>query len=253
MKNTLLVVVLALFVSVHGQIVNGGFEDNSCGADTWCEYGPGNWFPGWTVGDDGNIDIHFASSCCGTFMPHSGSWSVDLNGDEIGSISQTVPTKAENQYTVTFWLASNPNCGPQFRTFDLSANGASTESYSFDTAGTDPSNPGWTQQTYSFTATSSSTTLNFVSTTPDTSCGPAIDDLSIVEYGAVDICSQFSFGDQGMFCTPDQTGYYNCLGGPFAPLSTFQPCAAGTTCWCDYGVECSEGGTVSPCRDANSN
>jgi len=250
----ILIVVLAIFAAVQGtSIVNGGFEDNSCSANTWCEYGGGNWFNGWTVGSQGDIDIHFASTCCGTFLPHSGSWSVDLNGDQIGSISQTVTTKAENQYTLTFWLASNPNCGPRFRTFELSANGGNTQTFTFDVAGTSTANPGWTQQTYTFTANSASTTLNFVSTTQFTTCGPAIDDLSIVEHGPADICSQFTFDTQGYFCTQDGTGFYQCLSGPWAPLSAFQPCAAGTYCWCPYGQECSNGGTTSPCRDANSN
>jgi len=67
------------------------------------------------------------------------------------------------------------------------------------------------------------------------------------------ICSGFSFsGDSGYFCSADQTGYYYCLTGPFAPLDSFNLCGAGTSCACAYGVECSNGGTESPCRDANS-
>jgi len=67
------------------------------------------------------------------------------------------------------------------------------------------------------------------------------------------ICSGFSFsGDSGYFCSADQTGYYYCLTGPFAPLDAFQLCGAGTSCACSLGVECSNGGTESPCRNANS-
>jgi len=68
-----------------------------------------------------------------------------------------------------------------------------------------------------------------------------------------EICSGFSFtGESGYFCSADQTGYYYCLTGPFAPLDSFNLCGAGTSCACDYGVECSNGGTESPCRDSNS-
>jgi len=249
--NSLLVFVFALFVTVHAQatIVNGGFEDNSCyNYDSWCEYGAGNPFPGWTVGSVGNIDLHNSNPCCGTFVAHSGSWSIDLNGNTIGSVSQTVSTTAEYQYVLTFWMASNPNCGPQYRTMTITANGGSAQDYTFDTAGTNTANPGWVQQTYTFYASSSSTTLNFQSTTPDTTCGPALDDLSIVENNVQAICSQYTFDTQGYFCSADATGFYQCLGGPFAPLDAFQSCAAGTTCVCAVGVECSNGGTTSPCQ-----
>lgn len=66
-------------------------------------------------------------------------------------------------------------------------------------------------------------------------------------------CSGFSFsGDSGYFCSADQTGYYYCLTGPFAPLDSFNLCPPGTHCACSWGVECSNGGTESPCRNADS-
>jgi len=248
--NILLVFVVALFFA-QGQttaIINGGFEQNSCGATTWCEYGGGNNFPGWTVGSVGNIDLHYNNPCCGTFASHSGSWSIDLNGDTEGSISQTISTTPEYQYVLSFWMASNPNCGPEFKTMTITENGANPQDYTFDSLGTSTAAPGWILQTYTFTATSTSTTINFQTTTPDTTCGPAIDDVSIVQNNVAAICSQYTFTTEGYFCSPDASGFYQCLSGPWAPLSAFQHCAGGTTCVCAVGVECSNGGTTSPCQ-----
>jgi len=62
------------------------------------------------------------------------------------------------------------------------------------------------------------------------------------------LCDSWSWTtDPGYFCSADHSGFYMCLSGPFAPLDSFQPCAAGTVCACPVGVECSQGGTVSPC------
>jgi len=54
-----------------------------------------------------------------------------------------------------------------------------------------------------------------------------------------DRCATLSFPEtQGYFCTSDGSGYYQCLKGPFAPISANRPCAPGTSCKCPYGVEC---------------
>jgi len=67
------------------------------------------------------------------------------------------------------------------------------------------------------------------------------------------ICEGFSYaGEAGYFCSSDTTGYYYCLAGAFAPLDSLQTCAPGTSCTCAWGVECSEGGLESPCRNADS-
>jgi len=248
--NSVLVFVFALFVAAQAttSIVNGGFEDNSCTANTWCEYGGGNPFNGWTVGSVGNIDLHYSTPCCGSYTAHSGSWSIDLNGNTEGSVSQTITTTHEFQYVLSFRMASNPNCGPRYRTMTVTSNGGNAQSFSFDSWGTSTANPGWVQQSYTFYASSSSTTLNFQSTTPDTTCGPTLDDFSIAENNVAAICSQYTFNTQGYFCSGDASGFYQCLSGPWAPLSAFQNCGAGTTCVCSVGVECSNGGTTSPCQ-----
>jgi len=62
-------------------------------------------------------------------------------------------------------------------------------------------------------------------------------------------CSAVAGGatSMGYYCSPDHTGFYQCLPDAWASLDSFQACPAGTTCGCNYGIECSNGGTQSPC------
>jgi len=52
-------------------------------------------------------------------------------------------------------------------------------------------------------------------------------------------CATYTFTDQGYFCSADHTGYYQCLSGVFASQSSLRPCAPGTSCKCNEGVDCS--------------
>jgi len=55
-----------------------------------------------------------------------------------------------------------------------------------------------------------------------------------------DRCLTYSWPEtQGWFCSADQTGYYQCLKGPWASQAVFQLCPPGTSCKCAVGVECS--------------
>jgi len=55
-----------------------------------------------------------------------------------------------------------------------------------------------------------------------------------------DRCATYSFPEtQGFFCSEDQSGYYQCLKGPWAPQAAYRACAPGTFCRCAVGVECS--------------
>jgi len=246
--NSLLIVAV-VFVQLlciqAASIQNGGFEDGSCDASTWCEYSS-NEMPGWTIGS-GNVDLHYSTSCCGSFTAYDGDWSVDLNGNTAGSISQTVDTIAALKYDLTFWMASNPNCGPSERQLSVST-GFASQTYTFSVFGTSSQEPGWTQQTFSFTAVSSSTTITFQSLTSG-GCGAAIDDVAITENDVAAICRGFTFSNQGYFCSADGTGFYQCLQGQWESLSAFQYCPTGTSCACAYGVECSVNGSESPCRN----
>jgi choice-of-anchor C domain-containing protein len=158
---------------------NGGFEDLS---GTYVDGGsgfqqlnaPNTSIDGWTV-DAGSVDW------IGTYWPApEGAMSIDMSGADAGTLSQTFDTTIGNTYTVSFLLSGNPVGGDPIKTLDVSATGGAVANYTHDTSGTDLTNMVWTAQTYTFLATSASTTLSFISTTPG-AFGPAIDNVVVTE------------------------------------------------------------------------
>jgi choice-of-anchor C domain-containing protein len=166
-------------LAVFNPPVNGGFEDLSL---TYADGGsgfqqldaPNTSIDGWTV-VAGSIDW------IGTYWPApEGAMSIDMSGVNAGTLSQTFDTTIGNTYKVSFLLSGNPAGGPPIKTLDVSATGGTPVSYSHDTTGTDLTSMVWAPQTYEFLATSTSTTLSFISTTA-TAHGPAIDDVAVSE------------------------------------------------------------------------
>src|SRR4029077_9565796 len=129
---------------------------------------------GWSV-DAGSVD--WISSY---WTAADGSMSIDLSGADAGTISQTLATTIGNTYTVSFFLSGNPAGPPTVKTLDVTATGATPASYTYDVTGNDLTNMNWTPETFTFLATSASTTLSFVSTTAG-AFGPALDDVAITE------------------------------------------------------------------------
>jgi len=153
---------------------NGSFEISTCdplagsfntqGAVSTC-------LTAWTVTQN-NVDY-----INGYWQASDGTHSVDLNGNtSAGGIEQVFDTLVGYLYLVTFDLAGNPDGG--IKTLDVTAAGTTT-SYSFDTAGKDLTNMGWSQQFFAFTANSTSTTLQFLSTTGDCCAGAALDNVAV--------------------------------------------------------------------------
>jgi choice-of-anchor C domain-containing protein len=129
---------------------------------------------GWTV-DAGSVDW------IGTYWSaQDGSMSIDMSGADAGTLSQTLATTIGNTYTVSFFLSGNPAGPPTVKTLSVSATGGATASYTYDVTGNTLTNMNWTPETYTFLATSASTTLSFVSTTAS-AWGPAIDNVVITE------------------------------------------------------------------------
>jgi len=157
-------------------LVNGSFEQ-----------GPplGNWLPlnpgskvitGWVV-TRGQIDLvgtHWTAA--------EGKRSIDLHGSPgFGGVSQTFATTPNKTYVVTFMLAGNPDGTVPKKTMGVSAAGKSA-TFTFDATGKTHKAPGWKKQTWRFTATEKKTTLELYTLMKnDNSCGPLIDDVSVVE------------------------------------------------------------------------
>lgn len=129
----------------------------------------------WAV-VSGNVDY------IGSYWTSSdGVRSLDLTGSDgtAGAVSKTFATVVGHTYEVTFDLAGNPDGGPVVKTLEVDAGGAPVP-YSFNTLGKDTTNMGWTQQTFAFTATGSSTTLTFRSLDAGF-FGPALDNVVITD------------------------------------------------------------------------
>ena len=159
-------------------LTNGSFEDSGTYADNGSGFqqldAPNTSIDGWSV-DAGSVDW------IGTYWPApDGAMSIDMSGADAGTLSQTFDTTIGNTYTVTFLLSGNPAGPPTVKTLEVSATGGTTALFAHDTTGTDLTTMVWAPQTYTFLATSASTTLTFTSTTGG-AFGPAIDAVAVTE------------------------------------------------------------------------
>jgi uncharacterized protein (TIGR03437 family) len=152
-------------------LTNGGFElPGNNGSYVTLSAGSSG-LTGWSI-TSGDVDY------VGTFWtPSEGRSSLDMDGFSAGTIAQTFSTIAGTTYTVAFDLAGNAAGGPAIKTIRSSAAGQSRD-FTFDTTGRSNTNMGWTRQSWSFTANSSSTTLSFQSLTAG-SAGPALDNVVV--------------------------------------------------------------------------
>lgn len=157
--------------------INGSFESGiSPGSFTTVSGGDTTSITGWTVTGD-SVDY------IGNYWTaQDGSRSVDLDGNGQGGIAQTFDTVAGTKYSVSFWLAGNPDGAPVSKTVQVGATGNASTDYTFDTTGHDKANLGWAQYTYNFVAGGASTTLSFASQTPG-AYGPVLDNVAITAAG----------------------------------------------------------------------
>ena len=151
-------------------LTNGGFETdaNASGVTT---------LTGWSV--TGDIDIIDPS-----WGPAEGTKSIDLHGTAPGVISQSFATEIGEVYTVSFQLAGYLAAGETINDVRVSAAGV-TEDFSFDKTGALTVNDiQWETKTFSFVATTATTTIEFSSLDAISGAGPVIDDVQVFEAGA---------------------------------------------------------------------
>jgi len=248
-----LIVTLSFIIAVvsASAFSNGGFESTSCTAiNQFCEDYDGTYIAPWSV-LSGSIDI----TGSGHWQAADGSWSVDLSGASAGIISQTFDTVAGNEYHVSFSLSGNPEGGDLEKYMNLGASGSAAQSYTFNVGSFRQhpiANMNYVPESYTFTAGGANTALTFTGVT-ENAYGAVVDAISMTSFTPAQVCGQFSFDNPSYYCGTNKSGFYTCMNGAWSALSSWQSCPAGTRCWCDYGVECSQGGTVSPCRDITSN
>ncbi|MEU9126467.1 choice-of-anchor C family protein, partial [Streptomyces sp. NPDC048506] len=158
-------------------LTNGSFESPTAGSP-YTLYHAGDDIGPWRVVQN-SVEVDSPTA----WKAADGNQSIDLNGDlpapASGAIAQTLDTTSGRPYTVTFYLAGNPNCAPTVKTMTVQA-GKVTRSFSADITGHSPSDMGWRLETVLFTATSDRTTLRLASTTdPNSTCGPVIDNVQV--------------------------------------------------------------------------
>ena len=192
MQNKMTCLALAaamlLATSAAHALTNGSFESPGTG----CQ-GATTSLPGWTV-STGNIDI--VNSACSAVAAADGTYYLDLTGTvgsgPGGTITQSIATTAGTQYTLGFYFGGNPqwqtqpgnpfssylNDGP-VKSMEVLVNGSQLgATYTIDTTGNLWTNAGWTHESTTFTATSSSTSLAFESLDSGT-YGPLLDGVSV--------------------------------------------------------------------------
>ncbi len=133
---------------------------------------------GWTV-TQGSVEILHSS-----FIPsYSGGRAIDMDGSAPGAIAQTLSTVVGNTYTVRFMMSANAG-GNASRSLELSVGGV-TSNYTINTsAGHSVSNPDWVEQSYTFTATGTSTVLQFRSLSASGSSGAILADVAVINQSA---------------------------------------------------------------------
>lgn len=168
------VLALALTGAAHATatnyVVDGNFAGGASANGFTTYYGTQTFDSGaWTVGGD-SIDL------IGSYWQQpTGGYTVDLDGNAPGSISQTLNLTA-GEYLLSFLLAGNMGSGNGVQTVNVSVGGV-TQSFSFDTTGHSFSSMGYTLETLKFDAIGA-TTLTFTSGSGGAS-GAVIGDVSV--------------------------------------------------------------------------
>ena len=112
---------------------------------------------------------------------------ISSGSSGAGGIAQTFSTIVGQQYSVSFALAGNTYGGngqTPIKQLGVSAAGQS-KVFSFDTTGFSDDNMGWVNKTWVFTATASTTTLEFYSLSfepENAGAGPALDNVSVTSF-----------------------------------------------------------------------
>jgi len=157
-------------------IVNGSFE-NPTVSPPCCNTVPPDSLPGWTATPNVNVVLGTFSSTNGN-LAFDGNQYLDLVGQGgTGSISQTFATNAGSRYNLSFVYSHNLfNPAVTSASASLSV-GNLLDTISHSTGSN--ANLDWTNYFATFTATGSSTTLNFTNLTGGLNEGVLLDAVSI--------------------------------------------------------------------------
>lgn len=171
-KTGLAIAALALLVPVAqaASFTNGSFEVPEFSGTFETINAGSTALTGWTVAS-GSVDL------INTYWaPYHGDYSIDLNGNGVGSIKQTFDTVANQTYTVTFAMAGNTDGGGNKI---ITAGVTSGDAYTFNIAGHSHASMGWETRSFSFVAEGASSTLYFSGYEGNGPYGAALDNVTI--------------------------------------------------------------------------
>jgi hypothetical protein len=198
-RIVLVICLLACFVPAEASLItNGSFESPVVPVGGFTDFASGSiLIPGWTVvGAAGGVSIisgAFSQECC-TFPAEDGSQWLDLTGDDTNStegVEQTVATTVGTQYALSFWVGNIFDPGGIFgttSTVNVRLGGlGGTLLGAFTNASTTTGTQVWKQFTISFTATGSSTTLDFLNADPPSDNSNGLDNVLLTPGAATAI------------------------------------------------------------------
>jgi choice-of-anchor C domain-containing protein len=158
-------------------IQNGSFESPSIWqSSAIVDYVAGSTaMPGWTVGGN-SVDLVGESY----WVAEDGDQSLDLAGSAPGSVSQTVDTTPGANYTLSWYMAGNTNCGQSIKTMDVYWDGTLVDAPTSNDTSDSSTSMGWVQLQLNVQAAGASSVVEFADATPDQSqCGAALDNVSL--------------------------------------------------------------------------
>jgi choice-of-anchor C domain-containing protein len=175
-KTTVCAALIPLLIGVLGQaradlVTNGSFETPAIFPNPFVTVSAGDpTLTGWTVGLN-SIDIVSSSGFGDSRWSFDGDQSLDMSGSPgPGSISQVLGTTAGGAYTLNFAVSSNG--GPFTDGLQVFWDGILLDTITSPAFGT------WDTFTYSVTASTGSTALEFDSTVGG-DAGPLLDAVSV--------------------------------------------------------------------------
>jgi len=172
MKTGLVIAAFALLAPVAqaASFTNGSFEVPTFSGTFQTIDAGSTALTGWDV-VSGSVDL------INTYWtPFHGAYSIDLNGNGVGSIQQTFDTVANQTYTVTFAMAGNTDGGGNKI---ITAGVTSGDAYTFNITGHTHASMGWETRSFSFVAEGASSTLYFSGYAGNGPYGAALDNVTV--------------------------------------------------------------------------
>lgn len=191
-------------------ITNGDFETPVIPTGTYTNVNSGSTaIPGWTVVGSAPNTVALVTGAYiagGIYFPaENGHQWMDLTGTGVSSasrgISQIVPTTSGTAYSLSFWVGNVYNPGGIYgttSTVGLQINGNSAGTFTNSATTTIQS---WQQFQTTFTASGSSTTIEFDNLDPSDDTSNGLDNVVLQEAGSsvVSIAAAVSAADFGGF------------------------------------------------------